>query len=290
LQQPPDNILIRDLTLDPDKPKESGFDVEALGKKAPDEKIQPRYRLRLWLSATDNNVETGPGVSESKDKFVFLIVSENELIVEINKEEESLHVKLEDTVNKLKDAQAKLELIQTELPTLKPNEFSPLARRTEELLEVLGRSQDVTREVYMDYGKILRELQVNVVRAQIVERVERQIYLPLKDTLSQEFDRTDKSLQALGKMLDEQKKDPVPAATAMKDMKDLIDRLTAVLDAMGELLTINKLIEQLVEIERQEREFSNVMKGQLELKKKELLEKVFGNQANEKKPPEEKKK
>jgi 3-methyladenine DNA glycosylase/8-oxoguanine DNA glycosylase len=288
LRQQPESNLIRDVQLDPQDLKEHAFDVDRLGLKVADEKqLQPRYRMRLWMVAEDNNVETGPGIGESKEKLVFLIVSENELLVEIAKEEESLHVKLEDAVNKLKDASAKLDQIKVELPILKANEFSPMARRTEEILETLARGSDISREVYMDYAKILRELQVNVVRSQIIERVERQICQPLNDALNQEFDRSDKSLRALLKSLEEQKKEAATVETAIKDMQDLISRLEGVLDAMGEMITLNKLIEQLIKLETEERAASEIFKSALQRMREDILNSVL--EGTDKKPKEEKK-
>src|SRR5262249_12070343 len=73
LREKPANGLIKDFNFDPDE-KESYFNVEPLGLRATDERqTQPRYRMRLWVVATDNNVETGPGISPSKEKFTFLI-------------------------------------------------------------------------------------------------------------------------------------------------------------------------------------------------------------------------
>src|SRR5207248_6534758 len=95
------------------------------------------YRMRLWVIATDSNIENGPGIGQSKERFHFLIISENELLTEIAKEEEGLHVKLEDTINRLKDGRAKLDQVARELPELKPDEFSPMARRAEEVMETL---------------------------------------------------------------------------------------------------------------------------------------------------------
>src|SRR5205085_8726356 len=81
-----------------------------------EQQLQPRYRLRLTATATDNNVETGPGVGPNKEPpFTILVVSEPELLVEIGKEEQNLHFKLEDTVTRLKDAKLKLEKLSEQL-------------------------------------------------------------------------------------------------------------------------------------------------------------------------------
>lgn len=251
LKERPSRSLFRDHSLDP---VEEIFDVEKLGLRASDEKqVQPHYRLRLWLVATDNNVETGPGVGHSKERFTFLVVSENELLAEIAKEEESLHLKLEDTVNRLKETRTKLEQVIAEVPRLKPDEFSPMARRTEEVTEVVVRAWDITREVHADYRRILKELQANRVQPGIITRVERNICDPLDLALNQEYVRADEALRAFHKVMEERKTDPQAASQARTRLDELIERLTRVLDAMGDVTTINKLIALLVEVEKGER-------------------------------------
>jgi hypothetical protein len=268
---------LKEHVLDPQDDKEGAFDVGKLGLKVTeDRQYQPRYRMRLWMVATDNNIETGPAVGQAKEKFVFLIVSENELILEIAKEEETLHLKLEDTVNKLKDARNKLDQVMTELPELKPNEFSPMARRAEEIIDALGRGLDVTREVYLDYSRILRETQVNQINPKYIERIERGICQPLNDAINQEFDRSDRAMRAFHQTLEEKKKDPPKADEAKKELTQLIDRLTLVLDAMGEIITINKLIQQLESIKKAELTANAEFKRLYEELQKKILDEAFG--------------
>jgi hypothetical protein len=284
LTEKPANGLLKDFNFDPDE-KESTFNVEQLGLRVSDEgKTQPKYRMRLGLVATDNNVETGPGVSSSKEKFTFLIVSENELLLEIAKEEEGLHLKLEDTINKLKDARSKLELLGQELPGLKSEEFSPLARRAEEIGEVLTKGWDVTSEVSKDYLKILKELRVNRVNPKFIDKIERNISDPLQEAINpdREFDHADKSIRSLQKSLEEKNRDDQAIATAKQDLDRLIARLVQVLDNMGDVITINRLIEQLVEIEKRERKAYERFKELNEKLQEELLDKAL--------TPEEKKK
>jgi len=284
LHERPQENLLRDLSLDQE---EEFFDVQKLNLGVHDEEqVQPHYRLRLWVVATDNNVETSPGIGQSKEKFSFLIVSENELLVEIAKEEESLHVKLEDTVNKLKDARNKLDQVIVELPALKPAEFSPMARRAEEMHETLIKGWDVSREVYLDYRRIFKELQVNRVRPKIIEKVEKSICEPLDAAINQEFVRADEALQAFHKVLEAQKAD-MPAANATKEKLDeLIDRLTRVLDAMGDITTINKLIEQLTQIRAKELKAHDIFKALKESLESDLLDSAFTpkSKSDEKKP------
>ena len=203
-QDKPQEKMLTNLTLDPD---EEAFDVAPLGLKvSDDQQVQTRYRMRLWVEALDNNVETGPGIGRSKEKFTILLIPENELLVEIAREEESLHVKLEDTVNKLKDARTKLEQVIQELPGLRAEEFSPMALRADEMKATIERGWDVSREVFTDYRKILKELQVNRVRPKIIEKVERNICEPLDQAVSQDFVHSEESITAFQKTLDQDKK------------------------------------------------------------------------------------
>ncbi|HLN27627.1 MAG TPA: hypothetical protein VK395_07765 [Gemmataceae bacterium] len=282
LHEKPEQTLLRDHTLDPE---EEAFDVEKLGLKVSDElQFQPQYRLRLWVDATDNNIETGPGVGSSKEKFNFLIVSENELLLEIAKEEESLHIKLEDAVNKLKEARNKVEQVSQELPSLKPEEFSPMARRAEEIQETLVKSWDVSREVHQDYRKILKELMVNRVRDQIIKKVDTAICEPLDGAINQEFVRADEATQAFHKMLEEKKAD-LPTTNATKEKLDtLIDRLTRILDAMGDITTINKIIEQLTQIVASEGKAGERYKQLSDSLQEKILDQAFTPD----KPPEKK--
>ncbi len=292
----PDIALIKDHTLDPE---EEFFDVEKLRLKVSDERqIQPRYRMRLWMVATDNNIETGPGIGESKEKFTFLIVSENELLVEIAKEEEALHLKLDDTVKKLRESQAKLDQVMQEIPALKKEEFSPMARRAEEIIDTLAKSLLVCEEIYVDYRRILKELQVNRVHPQLIEKVERSICDQLDGAIHQEFVRSDQSMQELRKVLDEATmatdlkaaRDGATekATPARKDLEELIARLRRVLDAMGDITNLNELIKQLIEMEKEERKSHDKLRDIVTKKINDLLEGTqdSGSQPEGKKPEE----
>src|SRR5262249_54838879 len=71
-QEKPQEKQLTNLTLDPD---EEAFDVAPLGLKVnADQQVQPQYRMRLWMEALDNNVETGPGIGRSKERFTLLLI------------------------------------------------------------------------------------------------------------------------------------------------------------------------------------------------------------------------
>ena len=199
LNSPPEHKMLRELALDPE---EEYLDLQPLGLRVSDDsQVQQRYRLRLEIAAQDGTVETGPGIGAGKEKFTVILVSENELLTEIAKEEESLHVKLEDAVNKLKEGRTKLDQVLAEFPTLKGDEFSPMARRAEELQNDradLGHQPGSFQGLSPD----LEELNVNRVQSKIINKVDQSICQPLETILNQEFVRADglsKASQGVGR-------------------------------------------------------------------------------------------
>ncbi len=60
--------------------------------------VQPRYKMQLWVEAIDTDVDTEPlrdgktqpHISPTKEKFQFLVVGENDLLIEIGGEEQLL--------------------------------------------------------------------------------------------------------------------------------------------------------------------------------------------------------
>jgi hypothetical protein len=261
------------------------FDIEkvlpSLAVKDPNA-IQPKYKMRLWIAATDNNLEAPqPGQGSNKVKFNLLIVSENELLVEIGKEEENLRMKFEDTVNRVKDARSKVESVSNELPSLKKDEFVPMTRRVEEVEESIIKAWDASREVVTDYKRILEELLANRVRKGMIDRVEGKIIIPLEQVLMGgdpppeargfDFERADRSVKKFRETLQREDKDPRAAAACRDDLDRLVRRLQEILDAMSEIEGLNKLIQKLVEIEKSQSENIKI----LEARKRQLEEEIF---------------
>jgi hypothetical protein len=270
LLAPPRDALLKDFNLDPDL---EAFSVERLGLKVAEEKAaQPHYRLRLSVVATDTNIETGPRSSQSKERFTVLVVSEHELLAEVAKEEENLRIKLEDAINRLKDGKLKLEKVTQELPDLKPDEFSPLARRAEEIGESIVKSWDATREVYADYKRILKELKANRVQPGMINKVNDKICEPLDGAVSVEFVQSDESMRDFQKKLEEKTVDRGRADLARQNLDRLITRLSSVLEAMADVTTINRIIEMLVKIEKGEREEYERLRKLLKQKQEEVLD------------------
>jgi hypothetical protein len=258
------------------KPQFEGFDLRdrLADLKVKDEsQIQPRYRLRLTVTATDNNIETGPGVGPNKEPpFNVFVVGELELLVEIAKEEQNLHFKMEDTVTRLRDAKLRLEKLAEELPSLPDSQMPTMAIRAQEVQETTAKARDVVQEVLTDYSRLLREMELNRVMPKLVERVKGDIVFPLESALRQEFVQAEEAQDGYRKTLEAGRK---PDATATKRTQEtlerLIERLSHVMDAMGEVTTINKLITKLREIEKgQEDDIARILKKMQDEQRKKI--------------------
>ncbi len=262
-------------------------------------KTQPRYQMDLQLEAVDTDLDGAvaagrpqPHAKLSDERFTFIIVSANELLVEIAKEEEKLYGDLDGAVNKILETEAKLAQVNLDLsgPRLKAEDLGPMSVRCEQVVEVLEKSQLAVRDVSTAYAKILRELKTNQVEPRIVDRVETKIVKPLGD-VDADFDKTRDGVLAFRKALDNNELSldlriaaaRVAAGVARQEIHDLLTKLNAILGAMEGMTTINKLIENLVKIEKAELEQSENIQG---IKKKlveDILKGVLQN-PEEKKP------
>ncbi len=160
---------------------------------------QPRYRMQLWLEAVDTDLDSEKGkdgkpqphLKISEEKFTFFVVSENELLTEIAKEEEKQYGDLDTTYQRLLETQAKLGQSYLDLSSsaLKVEELGPMSARTDQVNEVLEKGQNATREVYNAYARILREMKTNQVSQKFIDQVEKNIVDPLKN-VDRTFDDT----------------------------------------------------------------------------------------------------
>jgi hypothetical protein len=150
-------------------------------------------------------------------------------------------------------------------------EFSPLALRVEEITEAVNKGWDISREIYSDYRRILKELQANRVRAKIIEKVDFGICQPLDGAINGEFPRSDESLQNFRKTLEDKRHDRSAEGLAKQQLDQLIERLSQVLAAMGEIRGLNELIKQLVRLEGEERAAA----GRFDKQKQELQDDIL---------------
>jgi hypothetical protein len=223
--EPTPSNLIKEFVA---QPRYETFDLRARMPelKVKDElAVQPRYRMKLTVTATDNNVETGPGVAPNQEPpFTVLVVSEPELLVEVARDEESLHLKTEDAIARLREAKQKLDKTVQELQAANAEQLATFGQRAQEVLEATERAHDQVQEVYNDYSRILRELELNRVTERIIAKVRGEICMPLESVLRHEFVIAAESLKLFGDDLEAAKK-PAPETTQQAQAR--LDRLIA---------------------------------------------------------------
>jgi hypothetical protein len=211
----------------------------------------PRHRLRVWLEAAGNDVGTGPHTGRS-EPIDFVVVSETELLSEIANEEEYLQVSLEDRgALRLRRAQSKLWQLNKQLAAAKRGDLPALWVRAGEVRETVELASASVRDVHADFRRIVRELQANRVRADLIDRVEKTICGPLGEVLHREFAQSAEGLKELSKRLDGNDVGQArKAGTAAGEQLDaLVGRIGNAVAATRDLAEVNRLIKKLRDVE-----------------------------------------
>jgi hypothetical protein len=265
--------------------EEEGFDLrqhlERVKARDPVKESQQLYFLRLSVGATDNNVETGPSPARTKAPFFFLIVSENDLLAQIAMEEEVLSERLEKVMQKLQNSKLSLSEQSSKLTT--GGDLELVRIRADDIRRNVLDSASVTREVHMDYTRILRELQVNRIGRGKIEDVRDRIVLPLEEIVNPnygDFAATEEAAQKLYQDLDDDvaAKRPPRSDVHLQNVEQtrlqldkLMGRLNDVLIAMGEGIVEARIIESVVFIERNQRDLAREFRRFFEMEQQRLL-------------------
>jgi hypothetical protein len=255
---------------------------------------QPRYQMQLWLEAVDNDLDSDKGpdgkpqphLRMSEERYTFFLVSENELLTEIAKEEEQLYVKLDERYQNLLDMQNKLAQVNLDLTSsgLRPDQMGAMSARNDQILEMLEKAQNTAREVYTDYARILREMKANQVSERLLDRVEKTIVDPLKK-IDANFEETRDAVADFRKELDGKAVEPSRKAggTAKEQMLALTKALEKILASMQRMTDLNAVIKLLVEIERTETTQFETIKKIYDEKVEDLFKQGTGEKPEEKK-------
>ena len=191
-----------------------------------------------------------------------MVVSEYELLAEIAKEEDNLHLKIDQLLDRLVDYRGKLEedvIRQLKDPKFEEKFFSPLAAQAQEFVDSITSGAVTTKEVHDHYARILRELQYNRVRVDVIKKVETIVTL-LDNAVRNEFVQAEEAQRAFQQSLEGNPKnktpprfDPVLAENAQKRLQDLINQLERIKGAMGDITNLNRLITALQTLEQGQR-------------------------------------
>jgi hypothetical protein len=182
-------------------PRFDFFDLEAAAPSllAKGDDIQPRYRLELNLVATDGNAELvdkkGKKVvgktGQNIEPLQFLIVSEQELLIEISKDEETQLVKSDELYKRVVDAQAKLnqEIGYLRSPTKEQIENSRI--RALDILQDVAKSKEQLVGIQTEYERLYRELKANRCSKSLLQRYYRDDGKGILDRIKRLIDGTE---------------------------------------------------------------------------------------------------
>jgi hypothetical protein len=270
--KPPAQPLLAQIDL---RGEEDGFDFqENLSRlETPgDPAFQTRYLVELWVLATDTNVETEdkkPAVSESKQRFTFLVVGENELLAAIFREEEDLRADLEKIFSSLQAARTKLDT--QVLPDLESEKLEADARglkatRADEVKRVIRMNGKDIGGVRSAFTRILLEMKHNNIRRKTdIGRVEDHICEPLRQMMDKsrgEFRLAEDAVENLQNILEQNGKGRQESGRDAKEKVDrLIARLRAVLDSMQNIIDKDALVRMLVEEQERQRKQTEALEA-----------------------------
>jgi hypothetical protein len=122
----------------------------------------------------------------------------------------------------------------------------------------------------------------------MIRKVRDNIVVPLETLTGLEgaFDQARQAQQDFRKSLEARQPDQPAAEAAKRALDQLIDRLQRVIDAMGDVTTVNKLITALRNIEEGQRKNLDLVRALKDRIEGELIDKALGGPENpkEKKP------
>ena len=224
--------------------------------------IQSRFRVELNLVATDVNYETGPKRGQNVEPIRLLVVSEQDLLAEISKDEEGLIGKMDDLLKKLRAAQTKLN--ETADRLISPNPPADIvvssAVRALDILQDVGKGRDITQGILTDYRRLRREAEVNRCNRALVDRFDTLVINPFDAVLLGEFPAADQALTAFqGPLAAGARPDEGTQSNARLMLATLIAKIQLIRDACGEAVNINKLREDLRQILERQRLVSKAL-------------------------------
>jgi len=283
LKKEPEKTLLTSYNLQ-DEDSAFGFDlreqlrfIKAIGSTD----VQKHFALRLAIVATDNNVFTGPGVTTAGLPYGFLIVSENELLALMMRDQRKYHDLLYGAVQEMEKTRQSLE---SQLGDYRqsPEEPTKLLLRGDGARKAVRDAGITAKAIFGKYEGLLNEMDFNRMKRDRIDKVKSRVADPLGvltssngdfpkaeelankfcKELSPDADKKDKAdlaqqgddptlLKELRARKDEHIKN---ADKTLADMTELVSKLNKILDAMRDVITDDQTVEELVRIEAMHRE------------------------------------
>jgi hypothetical protein len=290
LEKRPETLLIQRMNLQ-DEDLYYGFDVReqlrfvkavATGAERPKQK---HYALRITIVATDNNIETGPGVTTANLQYNFLIISEDELLGLMVNDQRLYQEALQKAVDELEKTRGGLE---GQLLDYKNGTNDDLTRL---MVGLVGRAEMARKSVRDGgitvkavHGKLdglLREMEFNRLKKDRVDKFRERIVEPLGalvaadgaiarlderalkfvKELTIDVDKKEKADAAqkgddpaiLAPILANKSKHARAAEQTLIEMTDLIAELRKVLDVLKRAVTDDQLLEMAIYLDQGQR-------------------------------------
>lgn len=220
----------------------------AAGKPLDTSPWTPPYRLAVRLSALDDRRDESERnlpahqVGQSPEVFDFLVVNEQELLIEIGKREEEIRDRCEEALAGLKKLRSQIRKLHDDWESYQEADFKRAASDAQDFIKLLEQARRQTDErVLRDFRQAYRELALNRAQPKVLERMDEKICLPLFRLLQpgDHFSQCGEAQETLARRL-EAEQGAMPR-TALLDAAAPLDRLIARLEEiMGEM---RKLIE-----------------------------------------------
>ena len=187
--------------------EERAFDFRThLGHlKTKKDELPPHYLVRMTIAVTGNNAKAD---STHSKPFVFLVVSEMELLLQSSNASMALSESLGDAQEKVRNAQILLndQIAKLQAPDV---ELDGVTVRVSEVRAKLQGAGHVVREIDQAFARMLAELAVNRVKKKDIDAVNR-IAAPLARMVHDRdagFHRADDSVDRLSVALEERQKE-----------------------------------------------------------------------------------
>ncbi|HEY2909800.1 MAG TPA: hypothetical protein VGI99_06115, partial [Gemmataceae bacterium] len=162
LQSPRDENAAKMITkVELKSPDQDFFDLKPLKLLASTSEVQPRYRMDLNIVATDANYDTGPKTGQNSEPIRLLIVSEGDLLAEINKEEEAFAARLDEALVKLAAAKNRWGVVRSFFGM--PERIEDAKVKAVDVAQEVGKARDAVQGLVREYRRIHRECIVNDV-------------------------------------------------------------------------------------------------------------------------------
>ncbi len=220
------------------------------------------YRLVVRLVAMDNRRdESGDHSlplhqeSMSLEAFDFLVVNEQDLMIETGKREEDLRDRCEEVLAQLKKIKTQLQKMQTEFPTYSEQELKRVVADASDFQKSLNHHRLMLDEkVLREFRQVYRELALNRCQIKVLERIDEKICQPLAILLQPGnlFNQTEDAFDVFARQLEADKKNLSPAlwSSTQFPLDQLIRRIEDIMNEMRRLIEFNQALQVLRDLIR----------------------------------------